>query len=149
MYIYKKTAWQIYFSPNTGCKCVPGEHSSPPFLLSDTPVRSEGQGYQWLSPRVSAAWVVQKSYSQVKLWPFNDSYHKGICWSLSFATNTFSCRGARSVFPHLDFSVWISQYSHITVDIYIYICVCVNVYIRAVRLNVNLWNYLNWNFNTF
>lgn len=42
-----------------------------------------------VSPSSSAAWVVHQSYSQVKLWPFNGTYCKGIRWPLSRGTNSF------------------------------------------------------------
>lgn len=68
-----------------------------------------GRGRQWLSPSMSAAWVIQESYSQVKLWPFNGTYCKGICWSLSRGTNSFICRGTASMFAQVGHSVWISD----------------------------------------
>lgn len=58
-----------------------------------------GRGASMTSHLVmSAAWVIQESYSQVKLWPFNGTYCKGICWSLSSDTNSFNCCIALSVF---------------------------------------------------
>lgn len=63
------------------------------------------RGRQWLSPSMSAAWVIQESYSQVKLWPFNGTYCKGICWSLSRDTNSFICHGTRSVFAQVGHSM--------------------------------------------
>lgn len=75
-----------------------GKHSGPPFLFNGTQVLRGERGDQWLSPSMSAAWVIQESYSQVKLWPFNGTYCKGICWSLSRGTNIFICCGTRSMF---------------------------------------------------
>lgn len=77
-----------------------GKHSGPPFLLSETRVL---QGERRASPvtYMSAAWVIQESYSQVKLWPFNGTYCKGICWSLSRDTSSFTCRGTLNVFARV------------------------------------------------
>lgn len=75
-----------------------GKHSGPPFLFNDTRVLRGERGHQWLSPSMSAAWVIQESYSQVKLWPFNGTYCKGICWSLSKGKNSFICCGTESMF---------------------------------------------------
>lgn len=74
------------------------------------PSASGREGVNDWSPSMSAAWVIQKSYSQVKLWPFNGTYCKGICWSLSGDTNSLICRGALSVFAQALRSVQIRNW---------------------------------------
>jgi len=68
----------------------------------------ERGGGQRLSPSTSAAWVIQESYSQVKLWPFNGTYCKGMRWSWSRDTNSFIRRGARSAFARVG-TTWTSD----------------------------------------
>lgn len=58
-------------------------------------------------PRVSAAWVIQESYSQVKLWPFNGTYCEGVRWCLT-RTYGFIGPGTLSVFPRA-FAQWVNS----------------------------------------